>query len=159
MQIPNLRFPSLPSLSLLSHCSDQPGLVGICHSKQDAGMGAGSRVLCHHCCVAQWPGLQSARESISCCAASAMHGVFLITTVISCSVNSPLKPDPQSLCYQISLCWMGSALVGCVTPALHKVACSGSVTSFSNVFGMIPALSPLPRVAQGSRRGCCNRQQ
>lgn len=53
---------------------------------------------------------------------------------------------------------MASALVGCVTPALHKVTCSGSVTPFSNVFGVIPALSPWPRVAQGVRRGCCNRQ-
>lgn len=54
---------------------------------------------------------------------------------------------------------MGSALVGRVTPVLHKVDCSGHVTSFSNTFGVTPALSPFLGVARGTRRGQCNRQE
>lgn len=55
------------------------------------------------------------------------------------------------------MCWMGSALVGRVPPALHKVDCSGTVTSFSNAFGVTPALSPFLGVARGTRRGRCSR--
>lgn len=54
---------------------------------------------------------------------------------------------------------MGSALVGRVTPVLHKVNCSGSLTSFSNTFGVTPALSPFLRVVWGTRGGWCNRQE
>lgn len=53
---------------------------------------------------------------------------------------------------------MGSALVGCVTPTLHKVGYSGSVTTFPNAFGAMPVFSPFLRVAQGTRRGYSNRQ-
>lgn len=54
---------------------------------------------------------------------------------------------------------MGSALVGRVTPALHKVDCSGSAISFSNAFGVTPALSPFLGVARGTRRGWGNRRE